>query len=83
MALSPFARFSPRVIKTFPIFNLGIYKGGLIIKENHLRKSHLGKIAERTIEKGIKEVAFDKGKYKYHGLIKILADSARTEGLIF
>jgi large subunit ribosomal protein L18 len=40
-------------------------------------------IAQRSIEKGIKEVAFDKGKYKYHGLIKILADSARTEGLIF
>ena len=41
------------------------------------------KIAERCIAKGIKEVAFDKGKYKYHGLIKILADSARTEGLNF
>ena len=40
-------------------------------------------IAQRSIEKGIKEVAFDKGKYKYHGLIKILADSARTEGLVF
>ena len=40
-------------------------------------------IAKRSIEKGVKEVAFDKGKYKYHGLIKILADSARTEGLIF
>ena len=40
-------------------------------------------IAKRSIEKGIKEVAFDKGKYKYHGLIKILSDSARTEGLIF
>ena len=40
-------------------------------------------IAKRSIEKGIKEVAFDKGKYKYHGLIKILADSARGEGLIF
>ena len=40
-------------------------------------------IAKRSIEKGIKKVAFDKGKYKYHGLIKILADSARTEGLIF
>ena len=40
-------------------------------------------IAKRSIKKGIKEVAFDKGKYKYHGLIKILADSARTEGLIF
>ena len=40
-------------------------------------------IAERSIAKGIKDVAFDKGKYKYHGLIKILADSARTEGLNF
>ena len=40
-------------------------------------------IAQRSLEKGIKEVAFDKGKYRYHGLIKILADSARTEGLIF
>tara|TARA_X000000368_G_C23039282_1_gene716111 strand:- start:465 stop:800 length:336 start_codon:yes stop_codon:yes gene_type:complete len=41
------------------------------------------KIAERSIAKGIKEVAFDKGKYKYHGLIKILADSARNQGLNF
>ena len=40
-------------------------------------------IAKRLIEKGIKDVAFDKGKYKYHGLIKIIADSARTEGLNF
>ena len=40
-------------------------------------------IAKRLIEKGIKDVVFDKGKYKYHGLIKILADSARTEGLNF
>ena len=55
--------------------------------DNKDRKSlaeMIGKnIAKRSIEKGIKEVAFDKGKYKYHGLIKILADSARTEGLIF
>ena len=41
------------------------------------------KIAERSIAKGVRDVAFDKGKYKYHGLIKILADSARTEGLNF
>ena len=40
-------------------------------------------IAERCIAKGVKDVAFDKGKYKYHGLIKILADSARTQGLNF
>ena len=41
------------------------------------------KIAERSIAKGVNEVAFDKGKYKYHGLIKILAESARTQGLNF
>ena len=41
------------------------------------------KIAERTIQKGIKDVAFDKGKYKYHGLVRILADSARSKGLNF
>ena len=40
-------------------------------------------IAKRSIENGIKEVAFDKGKYKYHGIIKILADAARSAGLNF
>jgi len=40
-------------------------------------------IAKRSIDKGIKEVAFDKGKYKYHGIIKILADAARAAGLNF
>ena len=40
-------------------------------------------IAKRSLEKGIKSVAFDKGRYKYHGIIKILADSARSEGLDF
>ena len=40
-------------------------------------------IAKRSIKNGIKEVAFDKGKYKYHGIIKILADAARAGGLNF
>ncbi len=40
-------------------------------------------IAKRSIKNGIKEVAFDKGKYKYHGIIKILAEAARSEGLNF
>ena len=44
----------------------------------------LGKeIAKRSIKNGVKEVAFDKGKYKYHGIIKILADAARAGGLDF
>ena len=40
-------------------------------------------IAKRSIQKGVKDVAFDKGKYKFHGIIKILADAARSEGLNF
>jgi large subunit ribosomal protein L18 len=40
-------------------------------------------IAKRSIKNGVNEVAFDKGKYKYHGIIKILADSAREAGLNF
>ena len=40
-------------------------------------------IAERCIEKGCKEVFFDRGKYKYHGRVKQLAESAKSGGLKF
>lgn len=40
-------------------------------------------IAKRALEKGIKEVAFDRGGYKYHGRVKALADGARQGGLKF
>ena len=40
-------------------------------------------IAKRSIKNGVTEVAFDKGRYKYHGIIKILAEAARAAGLNF
>lgn len=40
-------------------------------------------IAERAKEKGINEVAFDRGGYLYHGRVKSLADAAREGGLNF
>jgi large subunit ribosomal protein L18 len=40
-------------------------------------------IAERALEKGIKDVVLDRGAYLYHGRIKALADSAREGGLNF
>ena len=41
------------------------------------------KVAERALEKGIKNVVFDRGGYLYHGRIKALADAAREGGLNF
>lgn len=40
-------------------------------------------LAKKAIAKKIKTVRFDKSGYKYHGLIKALADGARKGGLVF
>jgi len=36
-------------IKSFPLFNLGTYKGGIIVDQETVREHPIGKIAERTI----------------------------------
>lgn len=40
-------------------------------------------IAKKAIEKGVKEVVFDRGGYIYHGRVKELAEAARESGLDF
>ena len=46
--------------------------------------SKVGKlIAERSLEKGIEKVAFDRAGYKFHGRVKALAEAAREAGLSF
>lgn len=40
-------------------------------------------VAKRAIEKGIKEVVFDRGGFIYQGKIQALADAAREAGLEF
>ena len=40
-------------------------------------------IGKRAVEKGIKEVVFDRGGFIYQGKIKALADAAREAGLNF
>lgn len=36
-------------IKSFPLFKMGPYKGGIIVEQETVRKHPIGKIAERTI----------------------------------
>jgi large subunit ribosomal protein L18 len=40
-------------------------------------------VAERAIEAGIRQVAFDRSGFQYHGRVKALADAARESGLEF
>jgi large subunit ribosomal protein L18 len=53
--------------------------GGNIASAKEIGKA----VAERAIEKGVKQVVFDRGGYLYHGRIKALADAAREAGLEF
>ena len=40
-------------------------------------------VAERALQKGVKDVVFDRGGYLFHGRVKALADAAREAGLNF
>ena len=59
-------------------------KGELEQTDNVEAAAYLGTvIAKRAIEKGIKEVVFDRGGFIYQGKIAALADAAREAGLEF
>ena len=58
------------------------------IKDKKLQRKEIAEligksIAKKIISKGIEKVSFDRGKYKYQGLVKIIAEAARSEGLNF
>ena len=58
------------------------------VKELNQKKSDLSKIvaenlAKKALGKNIKKIYFDRGIYKYHGRVKIFADTLRKNGMEF
>ena len=41
------------------------------------------KMAKKAQEKKIKKIYFDRGKYKYHGRVKLFAETLRKNGMEF
>ena len=56
----------------------------MLIKKKTDLSLHIAEIlAKKALEKKITKVYFDRGRYKYHGRIKIFAEALRKGGLIF
>ena len=58
------------------------------LKKNKVKKMEKSNLiaeilAKRAKEKNIDQVYFDRGAYKYHGRIKVFADTLRKNGLKF
>ena len=59
-----------------------------VISANKVNKTELSKIvaeklAKKAIEKKITRIFFDRGVYKYHGRVKIFAETRRKNGMDF
>jgi large subunit ribosomal protein L18 len=60
------------------------FKGKLKSTGNKEAAELVGKlVAQRAIQAGIRQVAFDRSGFNYHGRVKALADAAREGGLEF
>jgi large subunit ribosomal protein L18 len=57
----------------------GAARGGNVAGARAIGKT----IAERLLEKGVKQVVFDRNGFLYHGRVKAVADAAREAGLEF
>lgn len=59
-------------------------KGSSVKKKSKESAREIGKqIAQMAKEKNINSVVFDRGRYKFHGIVAELANSAREAGLQF
>ena len=54
-----------------------------LICKSELSKVVAEKLAKKAQEKNISKIYFDRGIYKYHGRIKIFAETLRKNGMEF
>ena len=59
------------------------FKSGSKINKTELSKVVAEKLAKKALEKKITKVFFDRGVYKYHGRVKVFAETLRKNGLDF
>jgi len=60
------------------------FKNTEFARKNKASAAKLGeKIAQIAQQNNIKEIVFDRGPFKYHGILAALADAARNAGLQF
>ena len=53
------------------------------INKTELSKMVAEKLAKKAGEKNIKKIYFDRGQFKYHGRVKIFAETLRKNGMEF
>tara|TARA_A100000164_G_C21497441_1_gene580837 strand:+ start:214 stop:570 length:357 start_codon:yes stop_codon:yes gene_type:complete len=53
------------------------------VKKSELSKIVAEKLAKKALEKKIDKIFFDRGIYKYHGRVKIFAETLRKNGMKF
>ena len=58
-------------------------KSGAKTNKTELSKIVAEKLAKKALEKKITKIYFDRGIYKYHGRVKIFAETLRKNGMEF
>ena len=58
-------------------------KSGSKVNKTELSKIVAVKLAKKAQEKKITKIYFDRGVYKYHGRVKVFAETLRKNGMEF
>ena len=58
-------------------------KTGTKVNKTELSKIVAERLVKKAQEKKISKIYFDRGVYKYHGRVKIFAETLREKGMIF